>query len=256
MSEQYLSNKELKSLVGYQESSNFKVISQDSYSDSEVWKTIKNKKAIEPLLYTAIQTSVVGFGNKVFGEYESKGEKIDVKKVYELYNVKSDLNLNSKIQPGDLTPRRIQRFFRKQISEYISNNEEVLPYLWKNYSTMDQKYRHITFPGAESLVNKKDEALYLLETYKEFDKRMKTDISSTIQRVLLARGILNPNDIKSLITEFNIIGENIFNNIMKNDLGDNNKVNDDLNKLLKENGVWNGIEEDKDFLNYIDEISK
>jgi hypothetical protein len=191
MTEQYLSSSELESLIGYHDLSEFRVLSQDSYSDSEIWKTISSRQATEPLLYCAIQTSIVGYGNKVFGEYESRGEKIDVKKVYQLYNVKSDLNLNSKIQPGDLTPRRLQRFFRKQISDYILGNKNIMPYLWKKYSTMDSKYRHLVFPGAENLVKTEDEANYLLQTYMELDSRIDSTISERIRRILMARGLLS-----------------------------------------------------------------
>lgn len=116
-----------------------------------------------------------------------------MKKVYALYNVKSDLD--SKIQPSDLTPRRIQRFFRKQISDYIKDNEKVLPYLWKKYSTLDKRYRHITFPGAESLIiTDKDEAVYLIQTYEELDRRMETEITERIKRVFMAKGILSSDD--------------------------------------------------------------
>jgi hypothetical protein len=189
----YLTNSELESLVEPQDLTGFKVVSQDSYSDTEIWKTITSLKAVQPLLSCAIQTSVVGFGNKIFGEYEYKGEKVDVKKVYALYNVKSDLD--SKIQPSDLTPRRIQRFFRKQISDYIKDNEKVLPYLWKKYSTLDKRYRHITFPGAESLIiTDKDEAFYLIQTYEELDRRMETEITERIKRVFMAKGILSSDD--------------------------------------------------------------
>lgn len=193
MTNQHLTNSELGSLVEPQDLTDFKVVWQDSYSDTEIWKTITSLKAVQPLLSCAIQTSVVGFGNKIFGEYEYKGEKVDVKKVYALYNVKSDLD--SKIQPSDLTPRRIQRFFRKQISDYIKDNEKVLPYLWKKYSTLDKRYRHITFPGAESLIiTDKDEAVYLIQTYEELDRRMETEITERIKRVFMAKGILSSDD--------------------------------------------------------------
>lgn len=193
MTNQHLTNSELGSLVEPQDLTDFKVVWQDSYSDTEIWKTITSLKAVQPLLSCAIQTSVVGFGNKIFGEYEYKGEKVDVKKVYALYNVKSDLD--SKIQPSDLTPRRIQRFFRKQISDYIKDNEKVLPYLWKKYSTLDKRYRHTTFPGAESLIiTDKDEAVYLIQTYEELDRRMETEITERIKRVFMAKGILSSDD--------------------------------------------------------------
>jgi len=53
----------------------------------------------------------------------------------------------------------------------------------------------VVFPGAEHLVEKEDEILYLLNTYKELDARLNTHISERIFRVLSARGFL----IKDLI---------------------------------------------------------
>ncbi|CAO3648163.1 unnamed protein product [Cunninghamella echinulata] len=186
--QQYFSNDDLKTLVGSIDIGNFGIISQDSYSDSEIWKTIKQKKAEKQLLCCAIQTAIIGFGNKSYGEF-----KLD----YDAYGVKDDLNLGSKIAPGNLTPRRLQRFFRVQISNYILDHHEIAPYLWKKYSNLDNKYRHLTFPGAEFLVENKDEALYLMDTYTELDKRLKTDVKSKIERVLVARAILDTEDLKS-----------------------------------------------------------
>ncbi|CAO3648135.1 unnamed protein product [Cunninghamella echinulata] len=158
--QQYFSNNHLKTIVGNVDIGNFGIISQDSYSDSEIWKTIKQKRAEKQLLCCAIQTAIIGFGSKSYGEF-----KLD------------DLSLGSKIAPGDLTPRRLQRFFRVQISKYILDHHEIVPYLWKKYSNLDNKYRHLTFPGAESLVENKNEALYLMDTYTELDKKLNIDVN-------------------------------------------------------------------------------
>jgi len=192
--EQYLSNDRLKELVNVTDFTEFKPVSTDSYSDIEIFKTIKQKGGMEILLYCAIQTAVVGFGNKVFGEFIYKGEKIDVKTIYREYGVRDDLSLNSKIEPGELTPRRLQRFFRVQINDYLLKNADTSPYLWKKYSKMELKYRPFTFPGAESLITDKECALYLLATYKHLDERLDTFISERIRRVFMARNILVPED--------------------------------------------------------------
>jgi len=192
--EQYLSNDKLKELVNVTDYAEFKPISTDSYSDIEVFKTLRSKGGMEILLYCAIQTAVIGFGNKVFGEFMYKGEKIDVKTIYREYSVRDDLSLNSKIEPGELTPRRLQRFFRAQIHDYLVKNPDVNPYLWKKYSKLDTRFRAYTFPGAESLIEDKECALYLLETYKHLDERLDTFISERVRRVFMARNILKPSD--------------------------------------------------------------
>jgi len=199
MTEQYLSHTKLAELVPIAEYTDFKPLSTDSYSDTEIWKTIKSKGNIKILLYCALQTAIIGSGNKVYGEFEHNGEKIDVKRIYKEYGVHDDLSLNSKIAPHELTPRRLQRFFRVQIKEYLLKNDHVFPYLWKKYSTLDSKYRVITFPGAESLVETKNEAAYLLQTYIHLDQRAGTNIAERVQRVLLARGILTMHDIQDII---------------------------------------------------------
>uniref|UniRef100_A0AAT9H822 Uncharacterized protein n=1 Tax=Rhizopus microsporus phasma-like virus 1 TaxID=3156537 RepID=A0AAT9H822_9VIRU len=189
---QYYSNEYLEEAIGVVDIKDFKVLSQDSYSDEAIWQKIKSLNGQRDLLCCAIQTAVVGFGNKVFGEYEQNGERIDVYQVFKKYGVHTEFNLGSKVAPDDLTPRRLQRFFRLQISKYLEQHDEVFPYLWKKYSTLNLQYKHVCFPGAESLVTKEDEALYLLDTYKTLDERLGTDVSSRIRRVLTARGVISP----------------------------------------------------------------
>ncbi|KAL1918505.1 uncharacterized protein VTP21DRAFT_3165 [Calcarisporiella thermophila] len=191
MTERYLSQQRLSELVNLTDHSDLKPISTDSYSDQEIYETIKAKNGMKILMFCALQTAITGSGNKVFGEFEMNGEKIDVKSVYKEFGVKDDLSLQSKIAPDDLTPRRLQRFFRVQIKDYLEKNETVYPYLWKKYSTLDKNYLTTTFPGAESLVETEEEALYLIETYKELDKRLGTNITERIKRVLLARGVIS-----------------------------------------------------------------
>lgn len=198
--DQYLENKTLEELIPISDFNDLRILSTDSYSDSEIWKTIKQKNGSKILLYCAIQTAVIGFGNKVYGQFEYNEEKIDVKSVYKEYGVRYDLTLQSKIEPGELTPRRLQRFYRTHIYKYLEKNVDVYPYLWKKYSNMDVKYRSITFPGAESFIENKDEALYLLETYKFLDIRLNTNISERIKRVLVARGVIKPYDVKEVNT--------------------------------------------------------
>jgi hypothetical protein len=195
MSDQYLSQDQLKEIVNVTDFENLKVISRDSYSDTEICKTIKKRKAMSPLLYCAIQTAVVGYGNKTYGEFQLDGEKVDVKNLYKEFGVKDELQQSAKLELGDLTPRRIQRFFRVQIQSFLEQNIDVSPYLWKKYSTHEEKFRTITFPGAESLVESKEEALYLLQTYVELDMRLGTNIQERVKRVLFARKLIMISDL-------------------------------------------------------------
>ncbi|KAI8093640.1 uncharacterized protein BX664DRAFT_330216 [Halteromyces radiatus] len=195
MVQQYFDKEQLKDLVAISDFKGFQPVSTDSYSDGEILKTIMAKGGMKILLFCAIQTAVVGSGNKVFGEFIMNGETINVKTIYKEFDVRDDLSLQSKIDPGELTPRRLQRFYRVQINEYLLQNPHIAPYLWKKYSTLNEEFRAITFPGAESLVANKEEGLYLLETYKTLDNRLELNIAERIRRVLLARGIITIKDI-------------------------------------------------------------
>ncbi|WP_369359644.1 hypothetical protein [Streptomyces sp. cg2] len=195
MEQQYLNNQQLKDLVAISDFQGFQPVSTDSYSDGEILKTITAKSGMKILLFCAIQTAVVGSGNKVFGEFVMNGEKINVKEIYKEFDVRDDLSLQSKIDPGELTPRRLQRFYRVQINEYLLQNPDIAPYLWKKYSTLKEEFRAVTFPGAESLVTTREEGLYLLETYKTLDNRLGLNIAERIRRVLLARGVITIQDI-------------------------------------------------------------
>jgi hypothetical protein len=199
--EQYLQRAKLEELASGEDTSSLKILSQDTYSDLEIWNTIKRKNAVKMLLFCAIQTAIVGFGNKTFGEFEYNGDKVSVKGLYKEYGVKDDLNLSAKIEPGDLTPRRLQRFFRVQIYNYLEKHPEISPYLWKKYSNLDPEFRTITFPGAESFVETASQGKYLLNTYKTLDYRADTNICERIQRVLLARGILTIQEVKESLVD-------------------------------------------------------
>jgi len=195
MTEQYLSQEQLKEIINVSDFEDLKVISRDSYSDMEICKTIQKKKAMKPLLYCAIQTAIVGYGNKTYGEFELNGEKVDVKALFKEFGVKDELQQSARLELGDLTPRRLQRFFRVQIREFLEQNKEVSPYLWKKYSDHNDAYRTISFPGAESLVEDQKEALYLLKIYSELDSRLGVNITERLKRVLFARKMIKVSDL-------------------------------------------------------------
>jgi len=150
---------------------------------------------MSPLLYCAIQTAIVGYGNKTYGEFELDGEKIDVKALYKEFGVKDELLQSARLELGDLTPRRLQRFFRVQIKLFLEQNQNISPYLWKKYSNHEEQFRTVTFPGAESLVNTKAEAIFLIQTYEELDARLGTNIKERVKRVLFARKLIEISDL-------------------------------------------------------------
>jgi hypothetical protein len=186
---QYLHADEISRLLGDIDISDLELVRMDSYSDSDVYKRVKDTGMEKELLCSSIQTAVVGMGNKRYGSVAVGGKIVDIEDLYKKCGVKVKLELGATLEPGDLTGRRLQRFFRKQISEYIKRTGAT-SYLWRKYSDHDDKYKHIVFPGAEHLVENNDEVLYLMKTYVQLDARLNTRISERIERVLNARGFL------------------------------------------------------------------
>jgi len=104
--------------------------------------------------------------------------------------------MSAKYDDGELSVRRLLRFFRYQIMEFIRNSNRP-SYLWLKYSTKDIKYATICFPGAEHLVETKEEALYLLKTYKNLDEMLKTGFVLRLKRVFIARKLFTPLELEN-----------------------------------------------------------
>jgi len=184
---QYLSASEIDQLIGQIDISDLELVRMDSYSDSDVFQTVKKTGMQKELLCSAIQTAVVGFGNRRYGSVLVGGNLVDIEGLYKKCGVRVKLELGAVLEPGELTPRRLQRFFRKQISDFVKNTGTA-SYLWRKYSTHSEKFKASVFPGAEHLVENEEEVKYLLATYEQLDSRLGTHISERIERVLNARG--------------------------------------------------------------------
>jgi len=197
---QYLTGDQIQKLIGEIDLSDLELVRMDSYSDQAIYENIKKTKKEKELLCSAIQTAVVGMGNKKYGAVVVNNQLVDIEALYKECNVKIKLELGSVLQPGDLTGRRLQRFFRKQISDYIKHTGTA-SYLWRKYSDHNEKYKHIVFPGAEHMIDKEDELLYLFEVYRSLDAHLKIKISERIHRVYNARGFY----IKSIDSMFNTL---------------------------------------------------
>lgn len=194
--EQYFQNKyftieKLQQSIPHFDMSTFELLTTDSYSDEQILKSIQRTKSFELLMLSAIQTAVVGFGNKNYGQMKYKNEIIDICELYKILGVKTDLSFKSVIAPDILTPRRLQRFFRFEIRKYLELHDGIYTYLFKKYSSHNEAFRCCTYPGAESLVTDKSEAENLLETYVILDKKVGSNITDRIIRVLSSRGIFS-----------------------------------------------------------------
>jgi hypothetical protein len=194
---QYLQEPDIINMTGKLDIQTLTVRVKDTYSDVEILKSIKATGKIRLLLAASLQLSIVGSGNKSFGEFNLDGETFDVLKLFKSTGVKTDLIQDSKLQPGDITPKRLQRVFRYHIKKYLSE-KNLSTYLWRKYSTQDEKFKFITFLGAESLITSKDEALFLLMTYQNLDQQKGTNIANKIANVLVSRQIINLSEVPEM----------------------------------------------------------
>jgi len=75
-------------------------------------------------------------------------------------------------------------------------------YLWLKYSSKDQQYINICFPGGEHLVDNKNQAQYLLQTYMDLDNKQQTNFVDRLKRVYIARNIFAPLELEDVITRY------------------------------------------------------
>jgi len=178
--------------------------STDSYHEEKILQKVLSykKNEIELLLKSAIQIAVIGAGGKNLGfVYDKDKTAIDLKQLYTGLKVKYGLAQNSKLEEDDLTPRRLVRLFRYQIRNFIIKTQRC-SYLWVKYADKsNQKYMGICFPGSEHLINTKEEASFLYNTYNILDKQLGTRFELRLQRVFIARNIFSPMEAQSLKTD-------------------------------------------------------
>jgi len=154
----------------------------------------------------AIQLAIVGYGNKNYGSVKFNGVVVDIADFCKKNHVKSDLNINAKLKPEDVTPRRLIRFFRYSIKDYISQNKECQSYLFKKYCLdKNDDTRSFVYPGFEHIAEPSvdlNKVKKLIETYGYLDYKLNTHIKERIVRVLIARGfnkeIFNENKYDDL----------------------------------------------------------
>jgi hypothetical protein len=167
------------------------LIQTETYNEYELAKTI-DKLDKEICGAIAIQLAIVGFGNKTYGNVIVNGVNIDILKYFKTNNIRVDTELNSKLKSHELTPRRLIRFYRYTINDYIRDDYEINTYLFKKYClNKSEKTRRFIFPGFEHIANPfedVDKIKDLLDTYSFLDARLGTKIKERIIRVLIARG--------------------------------------------------------------------
>jgi hypothetical protein len=182
---QYLTKEELAIDVG---SIDILLVKTDTYDERQILEKVK-KLDLNKLFACALSFSIIGFGNKKFGKVSIKGVIHDTEKIMLENGVKTRSKINEILEPSDLTPRRLCRFFRYQISDYIQDRTAV-SYLYRKYRGEIAIPIAFCFAGSEHLVPK-EHALGLLSVYKNVDKALATTFTERIIRVLIVRGVLD-----------------------------------------------------------------
>jgi len=199
---QYLSKDELISRIGSYDVKITDLISADTYNETEMID-IFNKYSKEDkilIIRAACQIAIIGYGNKNYGAIRIDNEKvIKLEDLFKRLNIKYNETQNSKYEPNTLSARRLTRLLRQQIRLVIEKNNKP-SYLWTKYSEKNREYIGICFPGGEHIVETKEEAKFLLKTYKNLDTIMNTKFVDRLKRVFIARNIFTPIEIEDLIS--------------------------------------------------------
>jgi len=159
----------------------------------KIWKKFDDKT--RKLLYkSAIQLAIIGFGGRNYGFIRDENDHlINLIDLFTDLKIKHSNEKDQKYVDGELSVRRLTRLFRFQIHHFIIKNNQP-SFLWQKYSNkIDLKYMPICFPGGEHVLKTKEEAIFLLDTYKNLDILQKTKFCVRLRRVFIARGILSPS---------------------------------------------------------------
>jgi len=136
--------------------------------------------------------------NKTYGFIRDNQNNVqEISKIFDKYKINYNKKINEKYEPGQLTARRLVRLLRYQIQLFIEANNRY-SYLWAKYSTKDKTKINVCFPGAEHLIENKEEAIFLIHVYKNLDMILKTKFTDRIKRVYIARGLFDPLEIEKL----------------------------------------------------------
>ena len=193
---QYLDKKDLLTILPQINIDVNDLTTTDSYHEGKIMlrmQSYSNEIQII-LLKCAIQLAIIGFGNKQYGSIFHGGNSILIIDIFNKYNIKTNNIINTKLTEEDLTPRRLIRFFRFHIQNFIILNNKP-SYLWNKYSNKQNISMKNCFPGAEYLIDNKSDAIELLETYIRLDKQINTNIIQRIVKVLIVRGLISVSEV-------------------------------------------------------------
>jgi hypothetical protein len=183
MSSQYLNEDDILSQFSI-DYSTVEPISTDSYDESAILNSVLERN-IDELFACALQFAIVGCGNKTLGSIKISGVEKKVETIVSENGLSVDNSINAKLLPNELTMKRLSRFFRFNIRDYI-RERHCESFLYRKYCT--QGHPEFVFPGAEYLVDETN-CSGILEAYEQMDLTLNTRFLPRIHQILKARKV-------------------------------------------------------------------
>jgi len=198
MENQYLDKEILNKAIEFNDITADSLISADNYNESKILNNFLkfNKDDQKLLLKCAIHTSVIGYGNRSYGAIRDDNNNVlNISDIYNRLSIQYNRNLNEKYEDDTLSLRRLIRLLRFQIQNFIITQNRP-SFLWMKYSDKNLNKIAFCFPGAEHLIDNREDALYLMTAYGNVDKLLNTRFVPRLCRVFIAKGLLSPLEVK------------------------------------------------------------
>jgi len=141
-------------------------LSTDTYDESAIWNSI-SKLNLEHCFALALQFAIVGVVGDNYGRCIITGQEYDIKTLAIECGLKLKNGPQTRLAPGDLTFKRLARFFRYQIAIYIRDYNRP-SFLFRKYGNLQDR-SDLVFPGAEYMVTLEDSGP-LTTAYRNLDQ--------------------------------------------------------------------------------------
>jgi hypothetical protein len=164
-------------------------VSSSSYDEDAIRQTIEQSGKEKQLLAAAIQLATVGWGKGNYGVVKVDGGDLSLEDLFVQANVYYGNDEGAALDPGDLTPKRLCRFYRFHITQWLKE-KKLQSYLVRKYgSRLSRKFYFVIFPGAEYFVTSDDHCKALVDCYASLDSRCHTNFVPRILSIYKSRGL-------------------------------------------------------------------
>jgi len=164
----------------------FLLMSNLKYDENQLVEKIKEND-VDELCIVSLQLAVHGFGNKEYGQVTINDVVRKVTDIFDENNVIYNNSPGLQLEADVMTPKRLVRVFRFQISEYLKLNPQIESFLFRKYASQGESW--YIFPGSEYLVEELEHVDNLLETYENMDERLGTNFLQKIKNILISRKV-------------------------------------------------------------------